>query len=357
MATLLERRNMDREKAEEALNRAYAGLEDRVQERTVELAALNTALLGEVAQRQQAQTALEEALSLSKATLESTADGILVVNRQGRIVSANRKFKEMWRLPEEIYTSGDNDRALAFVQDQLTDPEDFLAKVRELYAQPAAESFNIFHFKDGRVFECYSIPQYLDTRIVGRVWSFRDVSARIRAEEGLRHSEEFLTDMFNSIQDGLSVLDSDLNIIRVNPAMEKFGYPQPMVGRKCYEVYHNRSVPCEVCPARETLRTGKVCQIIRNPANASERFIEIQTFPLINRISGQVEGVIEHVRDVTETKRAKDALRRSQASLAEAQRIARVGNWEWDVVNNEVTWTDEVYRIFGLDSPRNPSEP
>ena len=288
------------------MNKAYAGLESRVQERTAELAASNAALLGEVAQRQQAQTALEEALSLSRATLESTADGILVVNRQGRMVIGNRKFKEMWHLPEEIFASGDNDRALDFVQDQVTDPEGYRAKVRELYAQPAAESFDIYHFKDGRVLECYSIPQYLDTRIVGRVWSFRDISDRIRAEEGLRHSEEFLTDVFNSIQDGLSVLDSDLNIIRVNPAMEKFGYPQPMVGRKCYEVYRDRSVPCEDCPTRETLRTGKVSRIIRHPATASERFIEIQAFPLANRTSGRVEGVIEYVRDVTEAKRAQE---------------------------------------------------
>lgn len=306
MAALLERRNIEREKAEEVLNKAYAGLEGRVQERTAELAASNAALLGEVAQRQRAQAALEEALSLSKATLESTADGILVVNRQGRMVSANRKFKEMWGLPEEICASGDNDRVLAFVQDQLTDPEDFLAKIRELYSQPAAESFDILHFKDGRVIERHSIPQYLDTQIVGRVWSFRDISARIRAEEGLRHNEEFLMDMFNSIQDGLSILDSDLNIIRINPAMEKFGYSQPIVGRKCYEVYHNRSAPCEVCPTRETLLTGKVGRIIRHPAIASESFIEIQTFPLINRTSGQVEGVIEYVRDVTETKGAEE---------------------------------------------------
>ena len=132
--------------------------------------------------------------------------------------------------------------------------------MRELYAQPAAEAFDILHLQDGRVFERHSLPQYLDTRIVGRVWSFRDISARIKAEAGLRQSEEFLTDIFNSIQDGLSVLDSNLNVIRINPAMEKFGYPQPMVGRKCYAVYHNRSAPCEVCPAQETLRTGKVCQ-------------------------------------------------------------------------------------------------
>ncbi len=306
MAELLERRNIEREQAEEALNKAYAGLEDRVQERTAELAASNAALLGEVAQRRQAQTALEEALSLSRATLESTADGILVVNRQGRLVSANRKFKEMWGIPEEIFASGDDGPVLAFAMGQLADPEGFLARIREIYAQQAGESFDILHLKDGRVLERYSIPQYLNHDIVGRVWSFRDVSARLRAEEGLRHSEEFLTDMFNSIQDGLSVLDSDLNIIRVNPAMEKFGYPQPMVGRKCYAVYHNRGVPCEVCPAQETLLTGKVCRIIRHPSTSSDIFVEIQTFPLINRTSGRVEGVIEYVRDVTETKRAEE---------------------------------------------------
>jgi PAS domain S-box-containing protein len=305
MATLVERRNLEREKAEEALNKAYAGLEDRVQERTAELAASNAALMVQVAQRQRAQSALEEALSLSKATLESTAEGILVVNRQGRIVSANHKFKEMWRLPEEIFASGDDDPVLAFAMDQLTDPEGFLTKLREIFAELSAESFDILHFKDGRVFERYSIPQYLNYDIVGRVWSFRDITARIKAEEGLRHSEEFLMDMFNSIQDGLSILDSDLNVIRVNPAMEKFGYPQPIVGRKCYEVYHGRSTPCEVCPSRETLLTGKAWKIVvRHPTNAGS--IEIQTFPLINRTSGQIEGVIEYVRDVTETKRAEE---------------------------------------------------
>ena len=100
----------------------------------------------DITEKKQAQAALEESLSLYKATLESTADGILVVDLHGRMVSWNQKFKEMWRLPEEINATGMMIAALAFVLDQLVDPQGFLQKVRELYAQPAAESSDSFSF-------------------------------------------------------------------------------------------------------------------------------------------------------------------------------------------------------------------
>jgi PAS domain S-box-containing protein len=136
---------------------------------------------------------------------------------------------------------------------------------------------------------------------------FEDITERQQLAEALRNNEQFLTDIFDSIQDGLSVLDADLNVLRVNPAMEKFGYPQPMVGRKCYEVYHSQGSPCEDCPTQETLRTGKACRkiVTRHPANSGERSIEIVTHPLKDPESGQVRAVIEYVRDVTEQKHAE----------------------------------------------------
>jgi diguanylate cyclase (GGDEF)-like protein/PAS domain S-box-containing protein len=151
----------------------------------------------DITKRKRTDAELKESLSLSKATLESTADGLLVVNRQGRIVSVNQKFRELWRIPEGITTPGDAEQALNYVLDQLLDPEDFLQKVKTLYAQPAAKSFDVLHFKDGRVFECYSIPQYLDWEIVGRVWSYRDVTERIKAAEKLRQANEQLQIMVN----------------------------------------------------------------------------------------------------------------------------------------------------------------
>jgi len=111
-----------------------------------------------LAERERSERELEESLSLQRATLESTADGILVVDRNGRMVSFNQRFKEMWRIPQEILERGDDDSALAFVSSQLIEPDSFVEKVDQLYRRPEAESHDMLHFKDGRVVERYSRP-------------------------------------------------------------------------------------------------------------------------------------------------------------------------------------------------------
>lgn len=144
----------------------------------------------EIIERKMAGEDINYNLSLLNAALESTADGILVVDREGKIAKFNRKFVQMWAIPESILTSRNDDQALAFVLDQLKYPQSFFARVKEIYADPEAESFDQVEFKDGRIFERYSQPQRLGDEIVGRVWSFRDVTKRIRIEQTLIKSEE-----------------------------------------------------------------------------------------------------------------------------------------------------------------------
>ena len=121
-------------------------------------------------------------VSVLQSTLESTADGILVVDDEGSIVSHNRRFEEMWRLSAQQIAASDSPALIAHVQDQLANPDAFVAGIRQRYADPESDSFDILNFKDGRILERYSLPLRVDGHVVGRVWSFRDVTARRRAE-------------------------------------------------------------------------------------------------------------------------------------------------------------------------------
>ncbi len=141
--------------------------------------------LSGVSDQEQSGKNLQEALSLLRATLESTADGILVVNKEGMVTSFNQKFLEMWQIPESIASSHDDNMLLEFVIDQLKDPQCFISKVRELYNSPEAESLDILEFRDGKIFERYSQPQRIGDFIVGRVWSFRDITERKKTEDEL----------------------------------------------------------------------------------------------------------------------------------------------------------------------------
>ena len=166
-----------------------------------------------------------EAGSILRATLESTTDGILVVNRAGKITSYNRKFAGLWRLSTAVLEAGDDEQALAAVLGQLREPEKFLAKVKALYRQPEAESVDDLELKDGQVFERHSLPQRLHGEVVGRVWSFHDVTAERRAAATLKASEDRYRTLFDCSPAGVLRQDEAGNIIDVNAAFTQMtGY-------------------------------------------------------------------------------------------------------------------------------------
>ena len=150
------------------------------------------AIVRDIAMRKRNLKLIHDTMSLLDGTLNSTADGILAVDLAGRILKANQKFVDLWRVPQSIIKFGDDHKALAHVLDQVKDPEGFRARVAALYNDPTQESLDLLEFKDGRICERYSQPLRDGDTIVGRVWSFRDVTERALAVDYLDEQRNLL---------------------------------------------------------------------------------------------------------------------------------------------------------------------
>jgi two-component system, LuxR family, sensor kinase FixL len=137
----------------------------------------------EISEMKKTQENLTESVSLLNATLESTADGVLVVDRNGRIKNFNQQFKDIWQIPEAILDTRSDDETVKSVLSQVKDPEVLVAKIRSMYDVPDQEYHDVIEMVDGRILELCSKPQRAGHQIIGRVVSFRDVTARHRAEE------------------------------------------------------------------------------------------------------------------------------------------------------------------------------
>jgi PAS domain S-box-containing protein len=257
----------------------------------------------DVTARRRADQEIEENVSLLKATLDATTDGILVVDENGKMVNFNRKFVEMWRLPGFVAESRDDNRALAWVLDQLKDPERFIKKVKELYAQPDSKSYDWLEFKDGRIFERYSQPQKIGGKTVGRVWSFRDVTDRRLMEMTLKRQARY----FDHIFDGVVVTDLEGKIVDWNPgAARMFGYTKEEALGHTPAIFHrpeDAGLTATMLGAmrKEGRWSGETTFLHKD---GSEGFAETLVVSLGDEF-GRPLGAIFVNRDVTELKRLR----------------------------------------------------
>ncbi len=296
-------------------------------------------LLRDITEQRRAETERSNAVSMLQATLESTADGILVVDRQGRTVSYNHRFLDLWRIPDRVTASGRDADLLEFVLDQVRDREAFVARVEALYAAPEESSYDEIRFHDGRVFERYSQPQYIGGKAVGRVWSFRDVTEPRRAQEALLFSEDKFAKAFRSSPMRVSISTlAEGRFVEVNDTFlrdhgftreQVIGHTSPELGLWADPAHRRRLIAA-------VRRDG----MVRDYEFAGQlRGGRVQTTSLsaeVIHVGGEA-CLLAVATDITERKDAEEKARRSRAELrALAARLLLVREEERTRIAREI---------------------
>lgn len=178
----------------------------------------------DITKRRQAEEGLRESEIELKVILQSTADGILAIDGNGKVIKTNQRFAELWQIPQTLIDSGDDHALLSYVLDQLTDANEFVSKVKELY-QSTETDLDHLHFKDGRTFERFSAPLILPNSTIGRVWSFRDITSARHAEEEIQQHVKKLSDLNAEKDIFFSIIAHDLR----NPLSSFMGLTKIMV--------------------------------------------------------------------------------------------------------------------------------
>ena len=249
---------------------------------------------------------------------EVAIDGILVVDDRRNWISFNQQFIDMWGIPRDIIRVGSSERALQWVFGKLANPEQFLERVKYLYAHHRESSYEEIELIDGRTFERYTAPMWSDNRYYGRVWYHRDITKRKQMEAELRESEERYRRIVEQASDVVYTADHQGYFVYVNPPSQRLtGYSEAaLLGMHFTDLIADtwkRRVKSFYM--RQFLkRTPKTTLELPIVTQSGEiRWVE-QTVTLLMD-ADQVTGFHSIVRDITKRKLAEEALRESEARI------------------------------------------
>jgi len=374
----------------EALARAHEDLERRVKERTGELSHANELLREEVRERQRAEEAVRTAAEEWRKTFDAIPDLILLLDPEHRIVRVNQATaKTLGRSPAELVGV----HCFRCVHGTEA-PIESCPHARTL-SDGQEHTGEVYEASLGRHFLVSTTPLFgAGGKLTGSVHVMRDITARKQSEEEIRKSEQKYRTLYESSVDGVVSTDLEGHIADANQAyLDMIGYTleearhltyQQLTPAKWYEweaeivrnqilvrgfsdEYEKEYIRKDGTVFPVSLRVwlvrddhGQVVGmwgILRDITGRKQAEEELKKHrerleELVQARTAEVRQVIKDLRnEITERKRAEEKLRQSEASLAEAQRMAHLGNWDWNIVTNELRWSDEIYRIFGL-TPR-----
>jgi PAS domain S-box-containing protein len=336
----------DRKQAEEELRKAYDELELRVKERTEELRISNAELEEEIIERKKGEAAIKESEEKYRNLFSNMSEGFavheIILDDHGipcnyRFLEINDAFEEMTGISQEQAVGKTVKEVLPDIEPHWIETYGTVA----LTGEPV--HFESFSVQLGRWYEvyCYS-PRRSQFAVV-----FFDFSERKLAEEQLRYQAALLS----NVNDAIVASDAQYRITAWNAAAENlYGWKaDEVLGRKGVEIVRTEWFGQDPEEMRRVIaQTGRWRGEATQARKDGTRIpVEISSIVLFDD-RGNITDYISANRDITERKRAEKALFESEQRLSRAQEIAHLGSWELDLENNRLTWSDEAYRIFGL---------
>ncbi|MDT4330938.1 EAL domain-containing protein [Methylomonas sp. MED-D] len=275
-------------------------------------------LYEDITQNKQSQQQLAESLSMLQATLEATTAGILVVSLDGYIRGFNQRFQALWQIPRDMLREGDHCHALLeFILKQMKDPELTRAQVNELREHPEREIKNLLELIDGRLLERYSRPQRIGDRIIGRVWSYTDVTELRGLEKQLQWRTAFLEAVLESTPDGIVAVDAEGRKVQQNLRIgELWRMPPDLANQDCIaaqlEMARQQMKHPEQMTRSIALVQAQPDAIARDEVELlDDTILEFHTAPICSK-TGAYLGRIWQFRDVTATRHAERTLRQKE---------------------------------------------
>ncbi|MFQ5753084.1 MAG: PAS domain S-box protein, partial [bacterium] len=308
-------------------------------------------ILRDITERKRTTEVLKESEEKFRGLAEHSPN-MIFINRKGRIIYANKTCEEMMGYTREEFHDPDFD----FFTLIAPESKDIIKEnfCRHLKGEEIPPYEYTLITKDGKRLNAINTTKLINYEgAKGILGIITDITERKQAEEALRKAEEKYRSIFENVHEGIYQSTPDGHALTANPRLAQiFGYNSPEeliadvtnIGEQFY-VDPERNKEFKRLMKKQGSVFGFESQMYRKDGSIAWISENART---ICDASGKVliyEGTME---DITERKLAEEELRKSEARLAEAQRIANLGSWEWDVKNNKLLWSDETYRIFGL---------
>jgi len=313
------------------------------------LEQVNQRLERELAERKEAEQKLGESEQRYRRIVDTASEGVWELDEHYTTTLVNRRMAEMLGYEPQEMAGRRLDEFL--LEEDLADHQTRVAARQ----QGLAERFERrFRRKDGNaVWMQVSATPILDAehRFLGSFAMMTDITERKRAEEEVRNTAAQWQATFDAVQDLVLLLDKDFRILRANRAAAEFlGLPfDRIIGGHCYDLIHGTSTPPAEC-ALAKLRQSHRHEEVEILARKGGPWLAVSVDPLFDP-SGELTQVVHVARDITDRKRAEEALRQSEAYLAEAQRLSHTGSWAFDLASDKYVYaSEECLRIFGFDA-------